>query len=150
MKKAYMVIGCPGSGKSWVCDQIKHLFHYVHHDLYIGMAGDAYVKAILEASKVAKVPLLIEAPFSISVIMDPLKAAGFHIEPVFIQESPITIAERYLKREKKPIPQGHLTRQNTYLQRARAWNAFCGHVGPGARAFEGKNWRQERGRVKCG
>lgn len=126
MKKAYMVIGCPGSGKSWVCDQLKELFDYVHHDLYIGMAGDTYVNEIVKRSASAKKPLLIEAPFSISQIKDPLQQMGFEIEPVFIQEDPQTITERYLKRENKPIPKGHLTRQETYRSRADEWKSFKG------------------------
>lgn len=127
-QKAYMVIGCPGSGKSWVCDQLKKLggFEYVHHDLFVGMAGDKYVKEILKASKTAKQPLLIEAPFSISQIKDPLEEAGLEIIPVFIQEEHQTIRDRYQKREKKDIPTGHLTRQETYARRAEQWNAFAG------------------------
>lgn len=126
MKKIYMVIGCPGSGKSWVCDQLKELFDYVHHDLYMGMTGDPYVKAIMKRSVDAKKPLLIEAPFSISQIKDPLEQMGFEITPVFIQEDHAVIADRYRQRENKEIPKGHLTRQETYRQRAEAWNAFKG------------------------
>ena len=121
-----MVIGCPGSGKSWVCDQLKENFDYVHHDLFIGMAGDAYVNEILKRAESAKRPLLIEAPFSISQIKDPLERAGFEITPVFIQEDHAVISDRYRTREKKEIPKGHLTRQNTYLQRADEWRSFKG------------------------
>lgn len=126
MKKAYMVIGCPGSGKSWVCDKLKDLFHYVHHDLYIGMAGGTYVQEILKEAKKATKPLLIEAPFSISQIKDPLEQAGLEITPVFIQEDHKTISSRYSARDKKEIPKGHLTRQETYRQRAISWKAFQG------------------------
>lgn len=126
MKQAYMVVGCPGSGKSWVCDQLKDQFEYVHHDLYIGMHGDRYVHAIVEASKSAKKPLLIEAPFSISAIAEPLEKKGFKITKVFIQEKPDVIAERYRAREKKEIPRGHLTRQKTYAERAKVTKSFQG------------------------
>lgn len=126
MKEAYMVIGCPGSGKSWVCDQLKEQYEYVHHDLFIGMAGDTYVRAIKEKSKTAKKPLLIEAPFSISAIAGPLEADGFKVTKVFIQEKPDVIAERYRQRDKKPIPKGHLTRQKTYAERAAATKSFQG------------------------
>jgi hypothetical protein len=121
-----MVIGCPGSGKSWVCDQLKDKFDYVHHDLFIGMAGDTYVREILNRSKSATKPLLIEAPFSISQIKDPLEQMGFKITPVFIQEQPQVITDRYRARERKDIPKGHLTRQETYKQRAQEWKAFQG------------------------
>lgn len=125
-KRAKMVVGCPGSGKSWVCDQLKDQYHYVHHDAYIGMQGPVYVDAIKKASKTAHKTLLIEAPFSISQIVDPLIADGFEIEMVFIQEKDDVISGRYEKREKKPIPQGHLTRQQTYAQRARDSGSFSG------------------------
>lgn len=121
-----MVIGCPGSGKSWVCDQVKHLFHYVHHDLFIGMAGAAYVEEIVRQSRIAARPILIESPFSISEIKDPLERMGLRVTPVFIQEHPEVIRQRYWSREHKDIPQGHLTRQETYRRRAIAWSAFQG------------------------
>lgn len=94
-KKAYMVVGCPGSGKTWVTSQCKDKFCFIHHDLYIGMAGDTYVKEILKAAEGADKPLLIEAPFSISQIKEPLERAGLEIIPVFIQELPLTIRTRY-------------------------------------------------------
>lgn len=126
MNDIWMVVGCPGSGKSWVCEQLEDKFEYVHHDLYIKMAGDTYVKEIIKRSKDATKPLLIEAPFSMRAIMEPLQEKGFKVIPVFIQEKPEVISDRYLKREKKEIPKGHLTRQNTYLERAKEIGAFVG------------------------
>lgn len=117
-KQAYMVIGCPGAGKSWICGQVQHHFTFVHHDLFIGMAGGAYVREIRKAAENAAKPLLIEAPFSISQIKDPLEESGFTVTPVVIIENPETIRARYQAREKKDIPKGHITRQNTYLERA--------------------------------
>lgn len=121
-----MVIGCPGSGKSWVCDQLKDKFEYVHHDLYIKMAGDTYVKEIIKAAKDATKHILCEAPFSISQLKEPLEKAGIDVIPVFIQEYPIVIETRYKAREGKHIPRGHITRQETYAKRAKEWNAFQG------------------------
>lgn len=126
--RVFLVVGCPGSGKSWVCDQLKDggKFNYVHHDLYVGMAGPKYVDAIRAASAESSLPILAEAPFSISQIKGPLEEDGFQVEPVFIQEHPDTITGRYRAREKKDIPKGHLTRQQTYAQRADAWGSFKG------------------------
>lgn len=118
MRRVYAVIGCPGSGKTWICDQVKENFNFVHHDLYIGMAEGRYVEAILEAAPKSDRPLLIEIPFSINTITTPLRDAGFEIVHLIIQEPPLTIAGRYYNREKKKIPQGHLTRMNTYNARA--------------------------------
>lgn len=125
-KKAYMVVGCPGSGKSWVCDQLKEKFDYIHHDAFIGMAGFAYVKEILKKSQGATRPLLIESPFSVSQIKEPLEKRGIDVECIYIQEQEKTIKDRYETREKKPIPQGHLTRQQTYANRAKESGSFFG------------------------
>lgn len=126
--RVFLVVGCPGSGKSWVCDQLKDggKFNYVHHDLYIGMAGPTYVSEIKKASAKSALPILAEAPFSISQIKGPLEEDGYEVTPVFIQEDPDTITRRYQSREKKDIPKGHLTRQQTYAQRAQAWGSFKG------------------------
>lgn len=125
----YMVVGCPGSGKSWVCDQMKDLYTYVHHDLFIEMTGTKYLDAIVEAAKTSKRPLLIEAPFSVSQTKEPLEAMGFKVVPVIIQEAPGVIEARYLMRERKIIPKGHLSRQLTYYNRAKLWNSFVGTSG---------------------
>jgi predicted ABC-type ATPase len=122
MKTVYLVVGVPGSGKSWVCNQLKDQFDYVPHDLY----PKGYIEAIQEYSKIALKPLLIETPFSVSKIVEPLTAKGFEVTPVFIIETVDVTSERYLKREGKPIPQGHLTRIATYIQRAIDLNAVWG------------------------
>lgn len=126
MKIVFMVIGIPGSGKSWVCEQLTELFEYIPHDQYIGNAGKPYFKAILKASLKAKRPLLIEAPFSISEIKEELEGRGFKITPVFILEKEAVVASRYRKREGKSIPPGHLTRMRTFAERAEKWRAFSG------------------------
>lgn len=123
MRFGFLVIGCPGSGKSWVCDQMRSQLHYVPHDAAL---GTSYLRAIDRAAISATKPLLLETPFSISQIMDPLAKSGFRITPVFIQEKPEVIAARYLAREGKPILPGHLTRQKTYFERAQMWSAFYG------------------------
>ena len=125
---AYMVVGCPGSGKSYVCEKLKDRFCYVHHDGFIGHINqpEKYVEAILEAAEGADKPLLIEAPFSISQIKGPLEEAGITVECVYIQEKPGVIEGRYETREKKQIPKGHITRQGTYLKRAKESGAFIG------------------------
>jgi hypothetical protein len=123
MMQVYMVIGCPGSGKTWVCAQLIRQYQYVRHDSFIGAN---YVAEIVRQSKTAAKPLLIETPFSVSQIKDPLELQGFRVTPVFIQELPIVIMKRYLAREGKPIPTGHLARQTTYMARALEWQSFHG------------------------
>lgn len=124
----YLVVGVPGSGKSWICEQLKDRFTYCHHDGYIGHIAhpEAYVDGILEAAKETEKPILAEAPFSVSAIKNPLEWHGHRVVPLYIIEDPSVVAARYQKREGKPIPKGHLTRMNTYAQRAKATKAFHG------------------------
>lgn len=130
MKTAYLVCGVPGSGKSWVCNQVKHKLAYVHHDLFIGMAGPTYVNAIISVSKKTDKPLLIEAPFSISQIKEPLEKAGIQVKPVVIAEKEDVYKQRYMNDPKrvKNITHlsGHMTRTKTYLQRAKEFGWFSG------------------------
>lgn len=123
----YLVVGAPGSGKTWVCSQLHDKFHLIHHDGYIYLKEPgAYVRAILSEAPKATKPVLIEAPFSVSKTVEPLEAAGHKVIPVFIVEPPLVHSQRYLRREKKPIPQGHLTRTKTYLDRAIQGKHFYG------------------------
>jgi Fe-S cluster assembly ATPase SufC len=127
MAQIYLLVGVPGSGKSWVCEKLTDKFEYVHHDGYIYLKQPgAYVKAILDIAPKATKPLLCEAPFSVSETQEPLQLAGHKVTPVFIVEQPQVVAERYMKREKKPIPKGHLTRMQTYLRRAIEHGHFFG------------------------
>jgi adenylate kinase family enzyme len=123
----YLVVGVPGVGKSWVCEQLTEKFEHVPHDefIYLKQPG-AYLSAILAAAKTAKKPLLCEAPFSISETKEPLERKGHTVIPVFIIEPPAVLSLRYLHREKKQIPQGHLTRMQTYAERAEMWGSFAG------------------------
>jgi len=119
----YLVIGCPGAGKSWVCEQLRELYDYVRHDDYM---DGGYVDAIIRQHAIATKPLLTETPFSVSQIMKPLQKMGLGVTPLFILETNEVISARYLKREGVPIPAGHLTRQITYTQRAHELYAFRG------------------------
>ena len=129
MNDAYLVVGVPASGKSFVCDQLKDTFHYVHHDGFIYLKDpQAYLAEVLKASKIATRPLLIEAPFSMG-ILDDLKFRAFKVVPVFIIEKPEVLRERYAERGRHEahIIQGHLTRQKTFEFRAREQSAFVGN-----------------------
>lgn len=123
-----MLTAVPGSGKTWVTNQVKDRFTFVHHDGFIGhiRQPEVYVNAILEAAADSKRPLLIEAPFSMSQIMEPLEAEGYKVIPVFIIEDPEVLKARYFAREGRDIPKGHITRMGTYAQRAKAMGGFSG------------------------
>lgn len=126
--KIFMIVGVPGAGKTWITNQVKDRFNFVHHDGFIGHINqpEVYVDAIKRSAENSSKPLLIEAPFSMRQIQEPLEADGFKVTPVFIIEDPEILSNRYYKREGRPIPKGHLTRMNTYAQRAKACRGFAG------------------------
>lgn len=123
----YLLIGVPGSGKTWCTDRVAHRFHFLHHDgfFYLKHPG-AYLKDILEQAPTIEKPMLIEAPFSISETLNPLLAAGYDVKQVYILEPREVVAMRYLRREGKHCPPGHLTRLDTYRKRAEAGATFSG------------------------
>lgn len=137
-QEIYLLVGVPGSGKTWITNQVGHKFHFIHHDgfIYLKQPG-AYLRAILEQAPTAQKPILIEAPFSIRETMEPLQAAGYNVKPVFILEEPEVVTLRYLKREGKMIPKGHLTRMKTYADRARGSGGFAGTSEQVLRHLEG-------------
>ena len=69
-RTVHLLVGCPGSGKTWVADRLGDQYEVVPHDLY--KAG-GYVEAIKNAVVSATRPILAETPFSISRIKIRLK-----------------------------------------------------------------------------
>lgn len=119
-----LLVGVPGVGKSYVCSRLIDKYDYVSHDRFM-KRHDEYVAEILSRAKQSEF-VLCEAPFSMSETVGPLEASGHTVRPVFIIEEPVILAARYMKDRAKPIPKGHLTRQDTYLKRAIAGGHFFG------------------------
>lgn len=122
MKPVYLLVGVPGSGKTWICNQLSNFTH-VPHDAYI---GQDYIAALKTAAKKSDKPVLAETPFSVSQIMHPLLEAGITVKPYFIHEPEAVLKARYTAREGRPIPLGHLSRQFTYMDRATILGAPIG------------------------
>lgn len=120
----YLIVGTPGSGKSWVCEQLKDKFEYIPHDSHPKLIE--YLNLAKTFASDGDKPVLIETPFSVSMILGPLDKAGYEVTPVFIIEDEQTTSNRYETREGKEIPQGHLTRIQTYRERAHELQAFSG------------------------
>lgn len=122
----YLLAGSPASGKSWVCEQLKQKFVYIPHDHYLD-DFTKYLQTIKESARHGIKPVLTEAPFSVSKTQEPLEVAKLKVVNVYIVEDPKILSERYEKDRKEQIPKGHLTRQNTYLERAKLQRAFVGN-----------------------
>lgn len=125
-KTIFILAGSPGSGKSWVAGQVEDKFTYVPHDTFGLKSYDEYVSAITKKAESSEKPILCDTPFSLSQLMDPLQKQGYDVRPVFIIEPIEVTRKRYEERDKKPIPQGHLTRIGTFLERAKRLQAPYG------------------------
>lgn len=123
-KQAYLLVGVPGSGKSWIASQLKNSFTYVANDDHL--SGD-YVSAILSTPSEGK-PLLIEAPFSVSQVAEPLTLAGLDVVPVYLVESESVLLSRWADRgTQQNTIKVHLARQATYTSRALQNKSFIGN-----------------------
>ncbi len=150
-KKLVLACGVSGCGKSWACRQCTGRFHYIPHDRcwvhpdkpswdpktawaadmkdesrYLPGAKSNHFEVLLEATKIATKPVLTECPFGERPLREQLEAAGIEVIPVFVVEPPALVAERYQKREGKPIPNAAFTRAGNIIDRAREWGAFFG------------------------
>lgn len=143
MNTVYLVCGVSGSGKSWACRQAAHKFSYVPHDrcwTHPNAKPDAgddpkwgplgskniHVDVVTEVAKSAKKPVLTECPFAERQIKEQLEAKGLKVIPVFVIEEPEVVANRYQRREGKPLPKAAFTRAASIIDRAREWRGFYG------------------------
>jgi hypothetical protein len=131
-KKIFILVGSPGSGKTWVANQLRDKYTYVAHDSYGLKSSKEYLMAISAHAHASDKPIVCETPFSLSQIQKPLLERGYEVQPVFILEEPSVTRQRYEMRYQthkigqKQMPQGHLTRIETYKERAKELNAPSG------------------------
>lgn len=123
MQKIYLIIGVPGSGKSWTSSKLGDKFEVMAHDEYL---DTNYPAMLIKAACMLSKPIVGELPFGITETIEYLTESGADIEPVFIVERDAVLVSRYQEREGRTIPKGHLTRQKTYVDRAEAMGAFMG------------------------
>lgn len=93
---------------------------------YLPGAKSNHAEVLIQATKVAKKPILTECPFAERVLRESLEARGIIVLPYFVVEMPHLVAARYFKREGKPLPKAALTRASSIINRALEWNAPCG------------------------
>lgn len=129
LQRVFLVCGVPGSGKSWVCEQLKQEYEYVRHDDFIGREPNAFVSSIFNAARSSQKPILADCPFKERQVREELLDRDLRVIPVFIIESPEVVKNRYEAREKKPVSQATLTRAISIRLRATEWNALSGTSG---------------------
>lgn len=125
MKKVYLLVGVPGSGKSWAAKQLADKFHHVPHDDY----DERIYPSILLTATASEKPVLGEIPFGLSKIQESLEEHGCDVVPVFILEDEEALYRIWEERKlsKSSTIAGHLERQRTYKKRAKELGAFSGN-----------------------
>lgn len=118
----YLICGVSGAGKTWVCRQLVHKFHYVPHDEHYRDLEDALMKA----AEIADRPVLTEVPFAERKLRADLQRGGYEVRPYFVIEDKKTVAERYKSREGREAAKNVLTRADSIIKRAREWDAPYG------------------------
>lgn len=122
-KTIYMVCGVPGSGKTWVCKQLKDQYTYVPHDDHI---DGSLTQALRKASHTSDKPLVTECPFGERPLKAKLELMGFDVRPVFIVEDKRVIIERYRGRTGGRLQKSAESRISGIKARAQNWNSFFG------------------------
>lgn len=125
MQKVFLICGVPGSGKSWVCDQLKDRFHYIAQDDFIEHEKKTLYASVFQAAKTSSVPILVDCPFGERPFREELRRRDLKVVPVFVVEHPDVVKRRYESRG-KPVYAGLLTRALSIADRAQEWNAFWG------------------------
>jgi gluconate kinase len=124
MQKVYLLCGVPGSGKSWVSEQLQQEYTYIRNDDFIGNPK-TFIAAIFNAAKSSQKPILCDCPFAERKLRDELVDRDLRVIPIFIVEHPQVVRRRYESRG-KPVYPGLLTRALSIQDRAIEWNAFWG------------------------
>lgn len=123
MQYVILVCGVSGSGKTWVCEQLKDKFHYVPHDLHY----KNHAQVMFEEGKKTQKPQITECPFGERVFRhDLIYKYNFTVLPYFVITPPDVVAKQYLEREGKPLPKAAYTRATSILDRAKDWKAPYG------------------------
>lgn len=121
-KDIYLVCGVPGSGKTWVCDQLKSKFEFIPHDDH--KTGAYLFKALKSAA--SNKPLLTDCPYAERELKESLEKAGFTVHPYFVIESLETVSTRFKAREKRDLPKAFATRVGSIEKRVKEWKAKSG------------------------
>jgi predicted kinase len=117
-----LVIGVPGSGKSWVCERLAgEEWRYIRHDDHYNDQAEAIAIAARDGDR----RLLADVPFGERTLRDRLVGYGLSVTPVFILESEEVIRARLTARD-GAVREAWVTRLPGLVRRAADWGAFSG------------------------
>lgn len=122
MKPIFILFGAPGSGKTWIMNQLGDKFTCLPHDSFLN-SKISYEHLLAAAARTSSAPILADSPFKVNSMIDELRTLGAEVRPYFILEPESTVRARYRAREGKSIPAGHITRISSLAAKAQELNA---------------------------
>lgn len=114
MKPVYLLIGVPCSGKTYVAKQLTDKYEWVPHDAY---HVEDYANALNYAVYAFGKPVLAEAPFRASVLVEQLQRKGIKVVECYITAPIATLEQRYEERKGLPYPKQFYTNLARYNER---------------------------------
>lgn len=127
IQTCYLLIGVPGSGKTWIMNKLRSQFYCISHDDFtLAGLGDLIPKEVSMTALTSSRPLLLDCPFGEDALYEALTRQGIPVVPLVIVEAPGIIKTRYEARERMMCPQKHLTRAGNMKAKADRIGAFSG------------------------
>lgn len=105
----HLLCGVPGSGKTWVAKQLSQFNHLPHDDYPVAIYHSHLIRAARETK-----PVLAEAPFRISILIEQLREHNIPVKTYYITDAEHLIKKRYEARDQKPYPKQHSTNLKKY------------------------------------
>lgn len=121
MQEIHLIVGVPGSGKTWVINQLdkdptlEECYLPVPHDNH---SVEEYHKVLIDCAKRGEWPVIAECPFRASVLVEQLEKAGCIVNIYYLIEDLDETIARYELRDRKAYPKMHITNFFKYSQRS--------------------------------
>jgi hypothetical protein len=114
-RDVHLIVGVPGSGKSWVADKLQKRFEHVPHDEH--PARD-YAKVLAERARAEGTrEILAEAPFRAAHLQEMLAAHHVKVHTYYLDVPSATAREQYESRTGKTFPEQHARNLERYASR---------------------------------
>lgn len=117
MQPVYLLIGVPCSGKTWVADKLADKYEWCPHDDY---HVDDYHNALHYMCGAYGKPIIAEAPFRASILVEKLKKKGIKVIECYITAPEALLEQRYMAREGKAYPKAFSTNLAKYNERYKS------------------------------
>ena len=113
-REVHLLVGVPGSGKSWVAERVGDGFEHIAHDEH---AARDYARVLAERARAGGKPILAEAPFRVGVLQAMLTAHRVPVKSYYLDVDQETAKRQYEARTGKAFPEQHARNLERYAMR---------------------------------